>query len=344
MKRINRNPEKFEVMDLFSVLGRKEGFALSDDTSAQRFVQKVEAVFNQYKGDSKMIYGRRVESMFGYIAASLGKCTAIKHEDDGELYVSDINVQIPDYRIVLEDGYEFLVEVKNFHRSEPFAKFTLTASTVRKLRNYAVLFKKDLKIAIYWSGWSKWTLICPDKVLTSKGGISVDLPRALEIDEMAMLGDLMVATTPPLTFRIVTDSNKPRFIDSNGRVQFTIGGIQFYCGNTLIEDEFEKSLAFSLMMFGKWPTTEPMAHIDDGELLWIDISSAPEETTAEQDFEIVGLLSQIISHRYDTLTTSEHGVERLSPAQEPGSLGVLIPPDYKGQYLPLWRFKIQPSQ
>jgi hypothetical protein len=183
-----------------------------------------------------------------------------------------------------------------------------------------------------------------DKIISSKGGLSVSLLDAIKMNEMVIVGDLMIATTPPLIFRVVTDANKPRSVDEQGRVGFTIGGVELYCGNTRIEGKFEQSLAFYFMLYGKWHSGEPEAHIENDQLLWIDIRAYPEETTSGQSFEFLGALSGMISQRYNELTTSEQGVERLSPAQEPGSLGVSIPQDYKGHHLPLWRFEQQFSQ
>jgi hypothetical protein len=96
------------------------------------------------------------------------------------------------------------------------------------------------------------------------------------------------------------------------------------------------------MMYGGWPSEEPIAQTEDGELITIDFVAKPPEDTPEQGFEIVGHLSGMISRRFNHLTSSELGVERLSPEADPGSLGVAIPPNYKGKQLPLWIFELTP--
>ena len=52
----------------------------------------------------------------------------------------------------------------------------------------------------------------------------------------------------------------------------------------------------------------------------------------------------MISDHYDHLTVNDGGdVTALAPTVEPGSLGVLIDDDYKGDALKLWRFTVTPS-
>ena len=343
MKRIIRNPEKFGVIELFSVIGRKQHFMLGDKASEEQFLQGISASFRQNKENPIIIHGRRIESMFGYVAASLGKCVAIKQEDGGELYVLDTNLQPPDYRIIMGDGYEFFVEVKNCHKREPSSRYSFKESYIQGLSKYARVFNRDLKIALYWSRRNIWTLFSIEKIPTSNGRHSISMPESFKINEMSMLGDMMVGTTPPLVFRVITDSNKPRSVDKTGRVGFAIGGIELYCADTRIEHNVEQNLAFYFMLYGDWCESELEAKIENGELLFFDLNFSPFEPTHEQKFEIIGRLSGMISRSYNDLTTSEKGVEQLIPLEEPGSLGVVIPPDYKGRHLPLWQFTQKPS-
>jgi len=343
MKRIERHPEKFDVIGLFNAMGIREGYSLLDEASIGQFCNKIAEAIRQSKANPRLVHGLRVESMFGYVAACLGKCAAVKQEDAGELYVEDTDVQPPDYRIVLDNGDEWFVEVKNCHEMDVTAQYTRKDTYLRALTNYADLFNTPLQLAIYWSRWNVWTLI-PVGGLNAHGDRhSVSMQQAVKISEMSMLGDCMIGTTPPLMFRLKTDPNEPRSIDDAGKVIFTIGDVQFYCGDMRIEDEFERSLAFYFMMFGDWPVGEPEARIENGELLSIDFVTAPEHATPRQGFEFLGSLSGAISRYYSCLTVSDQGVERLTPSVEPGALGVLIPANYEGKHLPLWRFSLQPT-
>jgi hypothetical protein len=79
-----------------------------------------------------------------------------KREDSGEICSSDPKITPPDFRIVLDDGTDIFVEVKNCHKTDPNYLFSLKQSYVSTLENYAKLFKRDIYIAIFWSKWRKW--------------------------------------------------------------------------------------------------------------------------------------------------------------------------------------------
>jgi hypothetical protein len=153
-----------------------------------------------------------------------------------------------------------------------------------------------------------------------------------------------VATTPPLTCRILTDPTKPHRVDASGKVEVTIGKVEFYCGNRRIEDKQEQDLAFYFMLYGNWVEEgEPEAYIENGNLIHFDFVVRHSEPTVGQQFEIMGSLSGMISRRFKDSTAPEATIQRLVPSAEPGSLGILIPEDYKGKRLPLWRFILKPN-
>jgi len=339
LKRIPRSPEKFESIDLFDAFLNRRGLKLSDQSIEQGFIQSLSEEINRSKASPIVMHGRRVESMFSYVAASLGKCVVIKQEDKGDLYATDTEIRLPDYRIVLDTGYEFLVEVKNHHPRDPVAPYRFRKKTyLESLLRYAQVFKRELKIAIYWSPWNIWTLNGAQDIDATKEQPSIDLPLAAKLNEMSLLGDQTIATTPLLVWRFKPDPQKPVAF-SNSRVDFTIGAVELYCGDTLVEDRDEQNLALYLMLFGRWRASDPQPRIRNNILEAVDIVAVPESSPPGQPFAFVGDLSGMISRYYDFLTMSEHGVERLRPIQEPGSIGVVIPP--KCKYLKLWRFTIR---
>jgi hypothetical protein len=57
----------------------------------------------------------------------------------------------------------------------------------------------------------------------------------------------------------------------------------------------------------------------------------------------VGSMSELFCNFYKFATQEEEQVRNLRIDVSPGSLGNLIPTDYVGKKLPLWRFKLQPS-
>jgi hypothetical protein len=123
-------------------------------------------------------------------------------------------------------------------------------------------------------------------------------------------------------------------------VGFTIGAIEFYCNGVRITDKFEENLAFYFMLNGRWAVSEPEARIENNDLIYFEFIAAPEEPVPNQQFQMLAYLSEMISQNYDHLTASDIGIESLSPTVEPDALGILIPQEYRGKHLPLWRFTL----
>ena len=86
---------------------------------------------------------------------------------------------------------------------------------------------------------------------------------------------------------------------------------------------------------------------ENGQLVHLGFIARPSETVPDQGFELFGWMSEMISRHYLALTMSDEGqeIERLLPSThlDPGSLGVLVPDDYRGKSLRLWRFFTDPK-
>jgi hypothetical protein len=344
MKRIDRNPEKFEVIHLFEAIARKQDLNLVDAGSQEAFVKELSQSFARSKSNPIIVHGRRIESMFEHVAASLGKCILVKREDAGEVCSTDTSILPPDYRLVLDDGTEIFVEVKNCHKEDPNYRYRMKDTYVQALEGYARVFGRELLIAVFWSRWKKWTLVRSGDFVRTDGSPSISFREAVCLNRMAILGDMEIGTTPPLALRIIADSSKPRSLNASGEGIMTIGGVELYCNGQRIEDEYERRLAFYFMLYSRWNTDEPRAEIVNNELIYFEYISAPPEHTANQSFECLGSVSDMVSQHYNELTTSGAVVTRFSPSTEPGTLGVLIPLGYQGKHLPLWRFIIPPGR
>jgi hypothetical protein len=48
-----------------------------------------------------------------------------------------------------------------------------------------------------------------------------------------------------------------------------------------------------------------------------------------------------LARQYNELTAPGGHIDFLSPERQPEQLGILIPLDYEGKALPLWRFRLQ---
>ncbi len=357
MKRVTRNPEIFEVFDLFKALARKEGYSLDDKNSHKEFLQKVTEGFNRIIGNACMVHGHRTQEMFSFVVASLGKSIILKQEDAGEFLSVNPDIIPPDYRIVLEkqDGFypanwipvedheEFFVEVKNFYQNDPTEPYIIKTDHFNKYHSYARIFNKELKFAIYWSKWNIWTLIPSDKFTSLNGRHIISMTEAFKINEMALLGDVTIGVMPPLSLKVFTEPTKSRLINKEGTYTCTIGEISLYCNDNLINNKLEKNIVFYLMLFGDWQTGEEEAQIEDNELISFEFIAKPKEITPGQGFEMIGSMSQMISKQYKWITAPNGEISKLSPCKEPNSLGIVIPNDYKGEVLKLWRFILKPN-
>lgn len=342
MKRLRRNPGKFEVLNLFASLGREEGFVLGDKKSEQQFLENISASLLQSKDNPALLHGFRAEDLFQFVAASLGECSLIKQEDVGEPIACTEKIQPPDYHIVLKNKSQYLIEVKNCNKKEPTCLFSLKKGYFNNLLHYAEILGVELKFAIYWSAWNQWTLISPSRFSTKDEKCSITMSTAYVDNEMILLGDYSIGTTPPLIFRILSDHNKPRTINEDGMSKFTIKEIQIICGSTVITDATEKQYALYLMFYGGWQCNEPRANISDNKLDSIDYIHEPIETAEGQGFQMIGSVSSMISKFYrDCISSSEGKV--LTVNLDTGSMGVSIPKEYKGNALPLWRLHLKPQ-
>ena len=280
--------------------------------------------------------------MFGYVAGALGHCAVVKEEDVGELYSTTYKAIAPDYRLLTLEGEEFLVEVKNCHQASVEHRFRLTRDYFDALRAYASLFKCGLKVAIYWSRLRIWSLISADAFEFDGKNHSLSMAQCMKRNEMSVIGDSMVGTVPPIVFKLLSHPSRTRRVDPDGRAEFTIGSVQFFCGGRRVTDRFEQKLAWFLLRYGDWDSIEEEAELADHELLWLQ-AVANKECADGQEFAMIGFLSQMISQQYNELTAEEGTIVRLAPSLDPDELGIVIPADYKGKVVQLWRLAQSPN-
>lgn len=333
-------------MDIYDLFAR---FQLDQNSSqtmdgTQEFIEYVNEQIDKAVNEPHFLYGKRIEEMFGALVVSLGRARFIRKEDTGHQYIEDRTLKVPDYHVVLPDGTRFFVEVKNFYqKSDPFHKsFTIKSSYMESLQRYAEMFDCSLMFAIYWVRWGTWTLVDVSNFDTKSSRIEIRFPEAMMANEMQSLGDVIVGTRAPLAIRLLAEAKEDRLVGANGEVEFKIGGFHLYCGNDEIIDPVEQRIAFFLMLYGRWEAQE-YAEVTGGELDFLEFKFTPMEPT-NQGFEMIGSLSEMFSRSYLFASTSQEGsVTRTHLRYSPGQTGQLIPDDYSGEALPLWRFKISSS-
>ncbi|PON10108.1 hypothetical protein C2W62_51850, partial [Candidatus Entotheonella serta] len=82
-------------------------------------------------------------------------------------------------RVVLVDGEQWLVEVKNVRCKDAFKQETrMSAAYLASLQAYADMVGTPLKLAIFWSLWSIWTVISPDRFRRPGGGLHITMSDA----------------------------------------------------------------------------------------------------------------------------------------------------------------------
>ncbi len=344
INRIERTQTKLDVLGLLDAVGHSFNYHIGNEQSNAQFLELIGQSLEDIKSPT-VLYGQRTEAMFAYVAASLGKTKLVKQEDDGTIFCSDPSVKIPDYRVVLQDGAQFLVEVKNVHRYMGKG-YSVPCDYMEHLLYYSQLLNTPLYFALYWPTWGLWMLIAPEDFIKEGNKYHIPLETMWKRNRMSMLGDALIATTPPLAIRFYTDKSKSRTVQQNGVVYFTIGAVELICNHRTITDDNEKKVAFSLMLFGGWSesTRAVFDAPDSQELDFIEFSYSPETHDEEPSIPpLVGAVSTIISRQYNSLTTENGEIHRLTPNVAPGFLGFILPESYKSNDLPLWIFHQQPN-
>ena len=161
---------------------------------------------------------------------------------------------------------------------------------------------------------------------------------------MALLGDMLLGTVPPLVFRVYADQTQPCTIGPEGEVPFTISEVAFFAGGNRIEEQAEKDLAWFFIHYSQWAEIDAPVEIHDGKLKYMEFCYAPitRGPDERQNFEMLGFLSSMISAKYAKATGKQNLVALLTPAADADQLGVNIPDDYSGKVLKLWRFTAKP--
>jgi hypothetical protein len=343
LRPIPRNPLRFELLQMFAAHVKGERGALHDVDAPAKFITSLNEPLTGSLADDSLLRGLQAESLFEGLVVSLGRVHLLKREDCGTTWSNTTRLKVPDFRAALEDGTEFLVEVKHFFQKTNKAKpFSISKNYLAGLRSYEALVGTPIKLGVYWSGWNLWTLVPLAACTETASSPSLTLERAIMANEMSLLGDVHVGTTPPLRLRVVADTRFDRKLDADGNVQFTIGAVELYCAERKLTRNRESTVALALMLYGDWEE-HARAEIDEGALVAVDFIFAPATTTPDQGFELVGSLSSMYSNMY-RLSTNESGkVAGLNVDVVPGSLSSLIPSDYASKSLPLWRFTVEPK-
>ncbi|MDU9006900.1 hypothetical protein [Sedimentitalea todarodis] len=346
MKRLDSDPEKFDALELYSRVSSDHGYKIGVDGDQNDFVERVAKSLKNALNSPTMIYGKRTEAMFAHVAGAMGACKLIKQEDSGASFVSADDVAVPDYRIVTKSDQIFLVEVKNFRMRSLSQRYTMKKPYLVKLQCYADMNKVPLKFAIYFSGVNQWILLSPSSFIDGDKTVYIDFAHAMARNEMAVLGDRMICTLPPLIMSFEGDIEDERSkVDADGQALFTIKQINMTCDGNSIDNDIEQRIAFYLMRYGSWVSDGIPAEVVDGKLKSFRFVFAPEQEGEpdDQPFHSLGTLSSMISSAFHELTVENDGVVSMDVRYDPAFFNLQIPEGYKGSSLPLWQLVLQPN-
>lgn len=336
-------PKPFKLLAELAEFGAERRISLRDPALKDAFGAHVGSSVEQALSDDILLHGQRTEAMFEALLVSLGEYKLLKAEDGGRVHSAE-GLRVPDFRVVLGDGEQWLIEVKNVYEEDPLVqRRRLMKRDYREaLEAYAAATGAKLKLAVFWARWSMWTLVSPERHLDAAGDLVLDMGEAMVANELGRLGDRTIGTKPPLRLRFIADSERTGPIGEDGTVTITFGGWQLLCGDDPIADPVEKEIAFIFMEHGEWRCDGPLAVLDGDRLEAVEFRWEPEEPTG-QGFEFVGSLSRMFARHYAAETIRESAVLQLRAPLRPGWFAPLIRPEHVSDALPLWRFTLQPA-
>ena len=335
----------FELLEEFAKFGAENRISLNDPNTTELFITYVRNAVRDAQSDQILLHGQRTQTMFERLLRSLGNFTLLKYEDMGQVYPKN-QFKVPDFRVVLSDGTQWLIEVKNVYEEDPLKqkRKLLNSSYREKLEAYASATGGQLRLAIYWARWSIWTLVSPEHLIDENGDLTLDMETAMRTNELSRFGDMMIGTRPPLKLLLSADPAKTSPIAPDGTVEFNIARAQLYCDDDEILDSIEQQIAWILMQYGEWKKVDAKPVLENNQLKEIEFVCQPEErTNAYEEFEIIGSLSQMFTRYYAEQTLDNHEIVHLHAPPQPKWFAPLVKSDYESKALPLWRFKQEPN-
>ena len=355
VKRLSRRPEQIETLNFHAAVdvpAPGEQRRVSDPARVEATVAQFEAGLLDSLESPSRIRGWVSDQLFGLVAADLGGCKLVKQEDAGVLFYED-EVKLPDWRLTLLSDKNILVEVKAEDGNVPRVS-KLRLAEVARLSRYAELNACPLYIAVHWVAMSMWTLVPIDDYVRVGDHFELDMQIAFKRNHMCLLlNDRMLGLKPPLEFRLTMQEIPDEEIaaevepepedDGTRKLSLVTTGVRMFAGDEEMVDKSETALVWFLLQHARWPCEEEMEDAGDG--VWeMVFTMAPDESRAEQGFDIIGALSELYTRMFYSGTTSlEDETTKLSIDVEPGTLPRLVPTDLKSVRLPLWHLHINPS-
>lgn len=350
MKPIKRDPIRFDVFNALAQFSREQRLSVTDPKTTDHFLQQIRSSVHATVSNESFLYGQRTQAMFEALVLSLGKVQFLKQEDSGALYSTQEELEVPDYLLVFQDGTKLLIEVKNFYQKNDFLEsFEVTESYLNGLNNYSRLVGCELMVATYWVKWNRWTLVRLGRFELGSGIARLSFLNAVMFDELSLVGDRMIGCRFPLAIHMETRKDQPRAVQANGEVSFHIADMKIFCADQEVTSTLERNIAWYLINHGNWVEEPTQVIINDGQLDGLKFEWFPQNYREDrvkydaQGFAMIGTLSEMFSHFFRAVTQSDGRIGQIQVDVTPGHLGQMIPDDYEGERLPLWRFELHPK-
>jgi hypothetical protein len=213
----------FDLLEQFAKFAHAKNLDFTNPDSADLFAADIKPRMQKAVKDRNLIYGMRTERLFEAMVVSLGKFRLFKSEDDGIVHGSEL-FRAPDFRIVLESGAQWLIEVKNVHRDDPLDQVSeMDPEYYATLQRYSDTVGVPLLVAHFWSKWGMWTLVEAGRFMTKNGGLKVEMLNAFPCSKMGEIGDVSINLPGPLEMRLLTTTLTGKTVTTIGR--------RAYCGN-----------------------------------------------------------------------------------------------------------------
>ncbi|ENW81273.1 hypothetical protein F909_02564 [Acinetobacter sp. ANC 3929] len=346
MKRQNRKFEKFDAFELFSAYTSKYSINIQDKDSLKIFLKEIRKSIEGSQKTPITIHGKRIEMLFAYVAGALGSVKLVKQEDAGNLFTANSEIEMPDYRIILNDNEQILVEVKSFNNQDLHKKFELQKKYFNKLKNYADVMNVKLYISVYFRLFNHWVLLPIEAFNDEDTKYTIDFTQAMARSEMYKIGDCMLATTPDIEIRILTDEENAHQLpsDNSNKVLFLPKKTEIFCNGKMLNTELESQLAFYFMRYSSWRESVHDLIIKNNKVYGVRFVYTSEKHDG-QLFANLGWRSSMISEFFKTLTIKDDKVIATESFLNPSEFSVQIPDDYAENYndLPLWIFIQEPN-
>lgn len=333
----------FDLLAAVATFAREHGIGLNDPALVERFMADAAPRLKEALADPALLHGSRTERLFEATVLSLGSFRLLKTEDVGRVHAAK-TYRAPDFRVVLDDGDQWLIEVKNVRNEKPFKQVTqMSAAYLASLQTYADAVGTPLKLAIFWSLWNLWTVVSPERFRRANGGLRITMQEAVMANEFGRLGEVIIMTRPPLRLVLGAAVDMPQTLSEEGLANFIIGSARIYSGDIELVDPRDRKLAEVLFLYGEWPAEGPFAVEDEGGFAGVEFVASPEDPS-DQGFDGIGSASRIFTRFYATQTIDGDQVIQLHGEAAPEWFAPLANWDFKNSKLSLWLGRIEPTE